>query len=306
MAKCTFKVSIVGGGHVGVTAAYALLLDGLATDIVLVSRDVNKLIGEQLDLEHSIPFLQSTEITATDDYGLIAGSQFVVVTAGVAQQVGETRLDLVQKNLAIIEEIIPKIVAAAPLATIVIVANPVDILTYRAVELARLPEGQVFGTGTMLDTARFRFHLSELLNVSARSIHAYILGEHGESSFPVLSSASVGGQLLSTFPEYSPEKAMQAFQSARSAAAKIIEAKGSTYYAIATVIRKISHVIFNDAKTVLPASVPVQDFYGVSQVSLSIPCIIGARGVERQLRLSLNESEQDNLRKSADVLKKYL
>lgn len=306
MPRCTYKVSIIGAGRVGVTAAYAMLLDGLTTDIVLVSRDINKVQGEVLDFEHSLPFLQLTNIVATDSYKEIAGSQLVVVTSGVAQQPGQSRLDLVQSNVAIIKEVIPQIIEHAPDAVILIVANPVDILTYVAHQIAHRKEGQIFGTGTMLDTARFRFHLSQFLHVSPRSIHTYILGEHGESSFPVLSSATIGGEPIEMFPEYSREKALQAFQQTKDAAAKIIQAKGATYYAIATVIVKVMHSVFKDAKTVLPASVPIYDYYGISDVALSIPCIVGAGGVEKKLSVTLDEAEQKSLYESAQKLKEFL
>ncbi len=306
MPKCTYKISIIGAGKVGMTAAYALLLDGSTTDIVLVSRDLEKVKGAVLDLEHSLPFLQNTNLVGTDSYDQIAGSQLVVVTAGVAQQVGESRLDLVEKNAAIIREIIPKIIQAAPNAVILIVANPVDILTQIAVNIAGVRDGQIFGTGTMLDTARFRYHISEFLNISPRSIHTYILGEHGDSAFPVLSSASVGGQPLSSFPDYSKEKALQAFQKTKDAAAIIIKAEGATYYAIATVILKVSHCVFKDTKTVLPASAPLHDFYGHSGVSLSIPCIIGAGGIEKKLSIVLDNEEQQALARSVETLKQYL
>ena len=305
MMKCSFKASIIGCGNVGVTAAYAMILNGIPTEVVLVSRDVEKAKGEKLDLDHCLPFLGNTKVVATDNYDDIAGSQFVVITAGAAQKDGETRLDLVNKNLAIIDDIIPKILHVAPEAVILIVSNPVDILTYRAIELAGEKTGRIFGSGTMLDTARFRFHLSEALRVNPRSIHTYILGEHGDSSFPTIASATVGGQPLLTFPTVTQEMVMEAFDKARNAAYEIIKAKGATYYAIGVVITKIMEGIFYDSKSVLPVSYVVDDYYGVSDVSLSVPCIIGHSGVSKVLKVELSDEEQTKLQKSAEVLKSH-
>lgn len=306
MARCSFKVSIIGGGKVGITAAYAMLLDGTPTDLVIVSRDLEKLKGEQLDLDHSLALLGDTNIVTTDQYDAVAGSQLIIITAGAAQKVGESRLDLRQKNVEIISQIIPKITAVNRQAVIVIVSNPVDVLSYHAIKAAGLAEGQVFGTGTMLDTARFRFHLSQFLGVSPRSIHSYILGEHGDSSFPVLSSANIGGQLLSSMPEYDEQKARQAFEHSKNAAYQIIQSKGSTYYAIATVILRVMHAIFKDAKTVLPVSTMVNGYYDIQDVALSLPCIIGARGVEKQLQIQLSPDEVLQLQHSAEVIRKNL
>ncbi len=296
------KVSIIGVGNVGASAAYALTLTGACQEIVLLAREKKKAIGEKLDLEHGLAFLQNCTITATDDYADIAQSTVVIVTAGAAQAPGESRLDLLQKNTAIIDDIIPKIVAHAPESVILIVSNPVDILTYRAAQIAKLPMGRVFGSGTTLDTARFRVHLSEFLQVHARSIHAYILGEHGDSSFPVYSSATIGGQALSKHPLFSAQKANAAFETAKNAAYQIIEAKGATYYAIGVVITKIVRTILHDAKTVLPVSVPLTNYLGVSDIALSVPCIVGERGVEQILTVSLDEQEQNQLLRSAQAL----
>lgn len=285
------------------TTAYALLLEGIPTDLVLIGREKKKVEGEKLDLEHGLPFLKEVDITASDDYAALRGCDVVIFAAGAAQEPGETRLDLAQKNLKIVDEIVPLIVENAPHAVLIMVTNPVDILTYRAVQIADAPQGQIFGSGTMLDTARFRFHLSEFLRVNPRSIHTYILGEHGDSSFPVLSSATVGGQKLMDFPEFSEEQALEAFQKTRDAAAKIIEGKGATFYAIGTVICNLVKAIQNDAKSVLPVSHPLHGEFGLNHVSLSLPCIVGRHGVERVLKVELNRSELLALHRSAEVLR---
>lgn len=301
--QCAFKVSIVGLGKVGATAAYSLLMHGGVTDLVLVTRDLEKSSGEKDDLEQSLPFLQNVAITLTEDYQQISGSDVTIVTAGAAQEPGEDRLALLQKNLRLFSEIIPKIKAANPDGVVVIVTNPVDILTYHCYQVADFRYGQVFGTGTLLDTARYRKELSKIYNVNPRSIHAYILGEHGDSSFPLLSSANIGGQALDSFPEYSVEKLDQAFQQSKNAAYKIIQSKGATYYAIGTVIMTIVKNIFADAKTVLPVSLPLKDYHGQSDVAVSVPCIVGSAGVERLLKTQMNDQELQQFSTSAETLR---
>ena len=300
------KVAMVGCGKVGMTAAYTILLKGIADELVLFGRDRSELVGEQLDLEHGLSFLNSTSVSVTDEYSDLAHSDVVVISAGAAQQPGETRLDLARKNLVIIDQMIPQIVEHAPQAVIVMVTNPVDILTYRAYQLANLPKGRVFGTGTTLDTARFRFHLAEYLKVNPRSIHAYILGEHGDTSFPVLSSANVGGQMLFDFPNFTEEKALKAFDKARNAAYRIIQAKGATYYAIGLVVSQIVSTILQDSRTVLPVSIPLHNYYGHSGIALSVPCVVGKNGVEEVLKVDLSRHEESQLAHAAETLKNFL
>lgn len=302
----SFKVSIVGCGKVGMTAAFSLMMRGEITELVLYGRHKDELIGEQLDLEHGSPFLPPTKITATDRYEDLAGSDVVVVTAGAAQKPGETRLDLAVKNIKIIEDIIPQVVSHAPNAVVLIVSNPVDILTYKAYQIADLPKGRILGSGTTLDTARFRFHLSEMFKVNPRSIHAYILGEHGDHSFPALTSASIGGQPLTTFPEYNHEKAMRAFQATKNAAYKIIESKGATFYAIGVVIAHIVSAILRDSKSVLPVSIPLHQYLDHSGVAMSVPCVVGRSGVEKILQVKLNWEEKQQFDTCATTLKQFL
>lgn len=306
MQKSTNKVSIIGCGKVGMSAAYSLLHRGDISELVLHGRDLKEIIGEELDLEHGMSFLPHAKIKATSDYKDIADSDVVVVTAGAAQKPGETRLDLTNKNIQILEAIIPEVVQNAPDAIILIVSNPVDVLTYRAYQMAGLPKGRVFGSGTTLDTARFRFHLSEFLKVNPQSIHTYILGEHGDSSFPALSSANVGGQPLMSMNNFSEEKAWKAYDKAKNAAYKIIESKGATYYAIGTVISHIISKILRDSQSVLPVSIPLHQYYGHSGVALSVPCIIGRGGVEETLEIKLDWQEKQYLEKSVKTLKTYV
>lgn len=302
----SFKVGVMGCGKVGMTAAYAMMLSGTPTEIVLFDRNKDKAMGEKLDLEHALSLLSGyVNITATDNYNDLAEARLIVYSAGVAQQPGQTRLDLVNTNKKILEEVLPKINQAAPASVILIVANPVDVLTYYAHKLILDAGGRVFGSGTMLDTARLRFHLSESLKINPHSIHAYVLGEHGDSSFPVFANTTVGGQKLLEVPGMSETVVMEAYQKTREAANKIIEAKGATYYAIGVVVMKIMQAVFSDSKTVYPLSVPLNDYLGFSGVALSIPCILGENGVEKILAVDLSPTEKVALEKSVAALKPY-
>lgn len=300
------KVAIIGCGNVGMTAAYAILMKGIVHELVLLGRDKSKIIGEQLDLEHGSPFLGATKVLATDDYADLKNTDLVVFTAGAAQRPGDTRLDLTKRNIAILEDIIPKVIKYAPNALILIVTNPVDVLTYRAYQLAGLPKGRIFGSGTTLDTARFRFHLSEFLDLNPRSIHAYILGEHGDSSFPALFSATVGGQPLATLKNYTHERAMKAYEKAKNAAYKIIASKGATYYAIGVVVAHIVETVFADTRKVLPLSIPLHGFNGLHGVAMSVPCVLGRGGVSSSLEIKLSAEERTKLYRSAEILKRAM
>jgi len=300
------KVTVIGAGRVGITAAFAMYLKNTAQEIMLFGRDKDKLIGEQSDFMDSLSFLGTTHVTIGNELSDLCGSDIVVFTAGAAQEPGETRLDLVKKNTEILEGMISEIIRYAPDTIILMVTNPVDVLTYKAIKMAKLPRGRVFGSGTTLDTARFRFQLSKYLHVNPKSIHGYILGEHGDSSFPTLSSTNVGGQLISTMNDFSNEKAHDAYIKTRDAAYKIIAAKGATYYAIGVVINQLVHSILTDAGRVYPLSIALDGEYGLKEVSLSVPCVLGRNGVERVIEIPLSEEEKLKLQLSVETLKKYL
>lgn len=299
-------VAIIGCGNVGMTTAYSILHTGVVNKLYLVGRCVDSIIGEQLDLEHGVPFLHSAKVKATEKYEDISDSDIVIIAAGAHQKPGETRLDLTNKNRAILESIIPQVVKHAPQAVVLIVTNPVDVLTYHAYKLAGLPKGRIFGSGTTLDTARFRHHLSEFLKVNPKSIHAYILGEHGDSSFPVISSAMIGGQSLTTMPAFSESKAFEAYEKARTAAYKIIESKGATYYAIGAVVAHMVKAILQDQRSVLPVSIPLHGYHGHYGVALSVPCIVGRNGVEDTLEIKLSWDEKQKLARSVNAIKQYI
>jgi L-lactate dehydrogenase len=304
--KCTFKISIVGCGNVGATMAYALLLDGLPTDLTLIDINKDKAHGLCLDFEHSLSFTDRVKLDCGDDMGKCAGSNIVIVTAGRGQKEGETRLDLVEGNKKIFADIIPKIAKAAPNAILIIVSNPVDVLAHEALRLSGFPKERVFGSGTALDTARFQFHLSEKLHVSPKSVDAYIMGEHGDTSFPVISSASVMGKRLLDFEGFSEKDAKQCYEDTREAAYRIIHDVGYTCYSISTTVRQLARAIFDDTHEVFLLSSLLDDYYGHSDVCVSVPCVLGQNGIVKVLDVPLNEEEQMNLTKSVKTIKEFL
>ncbi len=304
--KSQFKVSIIGCGNVGATAAYAMLMDGTPSEIVLIDRDANKAHGLLLDFEHSLPFVPCTKITSGDDFEACRNSQLIVVTAGARQQEGETRLQLIDKNRKIFQEIIPALAKVAPESILLIVTNPVDVLTYEALKLSGFPANRVFGTGTMLDTARFRFHIGEKLCLNPKSIQAYVLGEHGDSSFPVFSSANVAGKSLMDFEGFSSALADQCFEETKTAAYRIIHDMGYTCYSIGTVVKEIMTHIFQHSRIVVPLSVNLKNYYGHSDVALSVPCVLDSDGASEPIQIPLSEDELKMLNHSVETLKTYL
>lgn len=301
-----FKVSIIGCGNVGSTAAYALLLDGTPSEIALISRKKEQAQGLVLDFEHSLPFVNYTKVVGGDDYALCKDSHIVIITAGNRQQPGQSRLELVENNKKMFEEIIPKIVKYAPESILMIVSNPVDILTYHAWKISGFPKNRVFGTGTLLDTARFRFHLSEKLDINPKSIEAFVLGEHGDSSFPVFSSANIAGKSLFDMEKFNEKLGLECYDQAKNAASRIINDLGYTCYSIATVIRELVSHIFQNSRIVLPLSVVLEDYYEEKDIALSVPCILDSQGIVETVKIPLNEQEEKNLHLSAQILQKYL
>ncbi|MFA6305528.1 MAG: L-lactate dehydrogenase [Candidatus Gracilibacteria bacterium] len=303
---CAFKVSIIGCGSVGATAAYAYLLSGTVTNLVLIDIDKKKAQGLVLDLEHSLAFTPNTTIKASDDYKDCEGSKLIVITAGKRQAKGETRLELIKANKEIFKNMIPRVASAAPNAILLVVSNPVDILTYHALKFSKFPANRVFGSGTFLDSARLQFHLSQKMRLHPSSIDAYVLGEHGDTSFPVYSSANVLGKPLKDFEGFSKQMAEKCYEDTKNAAYRIINDQGYTCYSIATAIRELTEAIFEDQHKVFPLSVLVKDYYGVNNVCLSVPCVLGQNGIEKILKIPLDKAEKQNLTKSAKALKAYL
>lgn len=303
--KTEFKVSIIGCGNVGATAGYAMLLDGTPSELVMIDVSKEKAKGLVLDFEHSLPFLPYTKISGGSDFAMCADSNFIVMTAGARQVEGETRLDLIKKNRAIFQSIIPKIAKIAPNSILLIVTNPVDVLTYEAIKLAKFPAGRVFGSGTMLDSARLRFHISKKLNLSPHSVNAFILGEHGDSSFPVWSSANIGGKPILEFEKFTKKVAERCYSDTKSAAYRIIHDMGFTCYSIGTVIREIMHHIFQNSREVLPLSILIKDYYGQSDVALSVPCVLDSTGISEIIKIPLNKTERKQLADCAKILCDY-
>ncbi|HKN37345.1 MAG TPA: L-lactate dehydrogenase [Terriglobales bacterium] len=304
------RVAVVGVGNVGATFAYALLLSGLAAEIALIDVNRAKAEGEAMDLNHAVPFSHPTKIWA-GDFPDCAQAAVVVMAAGANQKPGETRLDLIYKNATIWRQVIPEIVKHNRSTILLIATNPVDALTYAAWKLSGLPSHQVIGSGTTLDTARFRYLLSQQFGVDARSVHAYIIGEHGDSEVPVWSLANIAGMHLKEFAAaqgqaYDPRIMDEIFRQTRDAAYLIIERKGATYYAVAAGLMRITQAILRNQNTVLSVSSLIEDYYGISNVCLSLPTVVNRNGVEKVLRIELDHEEVERLRRSADVLKETI
>lgn len=301
------KAVMIGCGFVGSASVFALMQSGLFGEIVLIDANSEKAEGEAMDISHGIPFSRQMDIHA-GDYDDIADAGIVIVTAGANQQIGETRLDLVNKNVAIFKKIIPEIKVRNFDGILLIVANPVDILTHVAKKLSGLPENRVIGSGTVLDTARLKYQLSEHLGVDSKSIHAFIIGEHGDSEIAAFSSANVSGVPLSRFCEmrghYHHEEAEDEIaEKVKNSAYEIIERKRATYFGVAMAVKRICEVIVRNEKAILPVSTTLHGQYGIDDVVLSMPCIVGIDGIEQMIPIVLDDEEEERLRASAKVLK---
>ena len=304
------KTAIVGCGFVGSASAFAIMQSGLFSEMVLIDANRQKAEGEALDISHGLPFAKPMQIYA-GDYDDISDASLIIVTAGAGQKPGETRLDLVKKNVGIFKSIIPEIAGRNKDAIILVVANPVDILTYAALKLSGYPENRVFGSGTVLDSARLKYLLGEHLNVDSRSVHAFIIGEHGDSEIAAWSSANVSGIPLNRFCEmrgfFEHEASMHRIaEDVKNSAYEIIDKKQATYYGIAMSVKRICEAIVRDEKSILPVSSIQHGQYGIDNVSLSMPSIVGKNGVESSVPIKLCESEAEALRKSADTLHHFL
>jgi len=301
------RVAIVGLGNVGASFAYALLLSGLAAEIVLIDVNHAKAEGEAMDLNHAVPFTKPTRIWA-GSYEDCAGAAVTVIAAGANQKPGETRLDLVHKNAKIFSAIVPEVVKHNPNGILLIATNPVDVLTYISYKLSGLPAHRVIGSGTILDTARFRYLLSQHFGVDARSVHGFIVGEHGDTEVPVWSMANIAGMRLADYcaahqMSCDQKELDEIFRQTRDAAYDIIQRKGATYYAVAAGLIRIVEAILRDQSTVLSVSSLVEGQFGLKDVCLSLPTVVNHQGIERVLQLVLSNDERVLLEKSASVLK---
>ncbi|MVB09836.1 L-lactate dehydrogenase [Caprobacter fermentans] len=304
------KCAIIGCGFVGAASAFSLMQSGLFSELVLIDANRDKAEGEAMDLSHGAPFARPIEISA-GAYDDIADCGLIVVTAGANQKPGETRLDLVNKNVGIFKQIIPEIKKRQCEGILLVVSNPVDILTYTALKLSGFPPSRVIGSGTVLDTARLKYLLGQRLGVDSRSVHAYIIGEHGDSELAVWSSANVSGVELYRFCElcghFEHEQNMQKlYEDVRDSAYEIIQKKGATYYGIAMAVRRIAECIMRDERSILPVSSLIEGYYGLNGICMGIPTIVGSEGVEKVVDVGLSGDEQLKLLKSAESLKKVL
>lgn len=297
------KVVVIGAGFVGSTAAYAMLIEGVAREIVILDIHKEKAEGEALDLEHGMQFVPGAKLNFGTDYTLVKGAQVVVITAGANQKSGQSRRDLFQVNAQIVESIVKQVVAVNKECIILMVTNPVDALTYVAWKASGFPRERVFGSGTTLDTARLRFYLSELLGIHPQGIHAYMLGEHGDSEFPGWSVASIGGVPLQKAKGWNKVNMERVAVKTKQAAYEIISRKGATYYAIGLVIARLVRDILDDAHSIMPLSMVLKGEYGLREVSLGVPSVLSAKGAKLQQELPLNTTEKKKLRTSARIIK---
>ncbi len=302
------KAAMIGCGFVGSSAAFALMQSGIFSEMVMIDVNRDRAEGEALDISHGLPFARPVRIYA-GDYDDIVDAGVIIVTAGANQKPDETRLDLIHKNVEVFKSIIPEIARRGCEGILLIVSNPVDILTYTAIKLSGFPAHRVIGSGTVLDTARLKYLIGEHLGVDNRSVHAFIIGEHGDSELAAWSSANVSGVRLSDFCEMRghfahEESEDRIYEEVKNSAYEIIEKKQATYYGIAMAVKRICECIVRNEQSILPVSSMMHGLYGMEDIVLSMPAILGKDGVEDVIPISLDEEEQDLLKKSADVLKK--
>ena len=301
------KAVMVGCGFVGSASVFALMQSGLFSEIAMIDADMDKAEGEAMDISHGIPFAKHMRVYA-GDYDDVRDAGIVIVTAGANQKPDETRLDLVHKNVGIFKSIIPEIASRDFKGILLVVANPVDILTAVAQKLSGLPENRVIGSGTVLDTGRLKTRISDHLGVDSRSVHAFIIGEHGDSEIAAFSSANVSGIPLNDFCEMKghfnhDESEKFIAEDVKNAAYEIIQRKRATYFGVAMAVKRICECIVRDEKSILPVSTMMHGEQGIEGVVLSMPCVVGGDGIETQVPIKLDEDEAKRLKESADILK---
>lgn len=301
------KVAMIGCGYVGAASAFSLMQSGLFSEMVLIDADRARAEGEAMDISHGLPFARPMKIYAAD-YDDIVDAAIIIITAGANQKPEETRLDLVHKNVAIFRSIISEIKARDCNGILLVVSNPVDVLTHVALKLSGFPENRVIGSGTVLDTARLKYTLGEHLKLDSRSIHAFIIGEHGDSELAAWSSANVSGIPLEKVCEMRghfnhEESNERIYESVKQSAYEIIERKKATYFGVAMAVRRICEAIIRDEKSILPVTNMMHGEYGLENIMISMPAIIGANGVERTMPIALDGDEMEKLQSSAKVLK---
>ncbi len=302
------KVAIVGAGSVGATIAYACIIGGAARQIVIYDVDGKKANAQSLDLNHGLAFVPPASIEGSDDIEICSGAGVVVVTAGAKQKPGQTRMDLAETNTKILRELIPLLLKRAPEAIYLLVTNPVDVLTYVAMKVSGLPRNRVFGSGTVLDSARFRYLIAQRLKLATQSVHAFIAGEHGDSEVPLWSSATVANIPLHEWAvahhgKLSVMDRTHIFQQVKTAAYQVVEGKGATNFAIGLATQRILWAILRDENRVLSVGSLLENYCGIDDVCLSVPCIVNKSGVEPPLPIPMNANEEAGLRNSAEMIR---
>jgi L-lactate dehydrogenase len=305
------KLAIIGAGSVGATIAYACLIRGVSNQLVLYDINKTKVDSEVLDLNHGLQFVPAATLEGSDDLEICRDASVVVITAGAKQKPGQTRLDLATANAAICRQIVPKLVQLAPQAIFLLVSNPVDVITYVTQKISGLNPQRVIGSGTVLDSSRFRFLIARRLKVAVQNVHAYIAGEHGDSEIPLWSSATVANIPLHQWAvqghgKLSVMDRTEIFQNVKNAAYQIIQGKGATNYAIGLATAKILEALLKNENRVLPISSLMNDYHGISNVCLSVPCIVNGRGVDAVLPIPLNEAEKAGLQNSAEKIREAI
>ena len=307
------KIAVIGAGNVGATIANDLMIQGIANEIVLVDINEKKALGEALDIYQAVPYC-SPAIVRSGDYAAAANSDIVVITSGVARKPGMTRLDLAQTNVDILKQITPRIVAVAPKAKYIIVSNPVDVLTYVFTKISGLPENQILGSGTTLDTSRLQAALAKRFHISPKNVHAHVYGEHGDSSFVPWSLAHIANNHIDVYRECSPDRDRiqwnkdyaEMEEYVKSAGAKVIEAKGATFYAVAISVCHICKCLQNSAGTALTVSTMMHGEYGIDDVCVSMLTLVDNTGVRGRIRNELTQEEIEKFRNSANKLKSVI
>ena len=304
------KIVIIGCGFVGAACSFSLMQSGLFSEMVLIDSDMSKAEGEALDISHGIPFSKPIKIYA-GNYDDITNASLIIITAGTNQKAGETRLNLIKNNIATFKSLISEIKKRNFNGILLIVSNPVDILTTAAIKFSGFPENRVLGSGTVLDTARLKYELGKQLNVDLRSVHAFIIGEHGDSEIAAWSSANVSGIPLNKFCDmrghFNHKKIMQKIgNDVKNSAYEIINRKNATYFGIAMAVKRICEAIVRDEKSILPVSSMMRGNFGISGLCLSMPSIIGKDGVECHVPIQLSNEEIEKLQKSAEILRNIL
>ncbi|WP_270168309.1 L-lactate dehydrogenase [Paenibacillus sp. SYP-B4298] len=292
------RIVIIGAGAVGSTTAFTLLLRNRADELVLIDADSDKAAGDALDMNHGLPFIGGGKVWA-GTYSDCRDADIIVITAGAAQRKGETRIELLKRNASILESIISQVQVHATNAILLLASNPVDIMSYLTFKRIGWPVNRVIGSGTLLDSGRFRYLIGEKLRIDPRSVHAHIVGEHGDSELPLWSLANVAGTEL----KLNATEKEEIYTNTRDAAYQIIQAKGATYYAIALALDRICTAILRDEGAVLNVSTLLTDYHGISDVYLGVPCIVDRQGVREVLDLPISEEERELLHKSANKLK---